>query len=145
LYLAFFGWFDDWNAGGMRMEKEENIIDGAKLRQLAEEALEEAHDDHGDLSGISPKEMTGLIHELRVHQIELKMQNEELRSIQGELEKERNRYSHLYDFAPVGYFTVSEKGIVVEALQRSDKLTHLCSDKLIHRFAAQRGRLTPPF
>jgi len=97
------------------MEKEENIIDGAKLRQLAEEALEEAHDDHGDLSWISPKEMTGLIHELRVHQIELKMQNEELRSIQGELEKERNRYSHLYDFAPVGYFTVSEKGIVLEA------------------------------
>ncbi len=97
------------------MEKEENIIDGAKLRRLAEEALEEAPDDHGDLSGISPEEMTGLIRELRVHQIELKMQNEELRRIQGELEKERDRYSHLYDFAPVGYFTVSEKGIVVEA------------------------------
>jgi PAS domain S-box-containing protein len=97
------------------MEKEKNIIDGAKLRRLAEEALEDAPDDHGDLSGISPEEMTGLIHELRVHQIELKMQNEELRRIQGELEKERDRYSHLYDFAPVGYFTVSEKGIVVEA------------------------------
>jgi PAS domain-containing protein len=97
------------------MEKEENIIDGAKLRQLAEKALEEAPDDQGDLSGISPEKMTGLIHELRVHQIELKMQNEELRRIQGELEKERDRYSHLYDFAPVGYFTVGEKGIVAEA------------------------------
>ena len=89
------------------MEKEESIIDGAKLRRLAEEALEEAPDEHGELSGISPEEMTGLIHELRVHQIELKMQNEELLRIQGELEKERDRYSHLYDFAPVGYFTVS--------------------------------------
>jgi two-component system cell cycle sensor histidine kinase/response regulator CckA len=59
--------------------------------------------------------MTGLIHELRVHQIELKMQNEELRRIQRELEKARDRYSHLYDFAPVGYFTVSENGIVMEA------------------------------
>jgi two-component system cell cycle sensor histidine kinase/response regulator CckA len=97
------------------MEKEENIIDGVKLRRLAEEALKEAPDDRGDLSGISPEELTGVIHELRVHQIELKMQNEELRRIQGELEKERDRYSHLYDFAPVGYFTVSEKGIVVEA------------------------------
>ena len=97
------------------MEKVENIIDSAKLRRLAEEALEEAPDDRGDLSEFSPEEMTGLIHELRVHQIELKMQNEELRRIQRELEKARDRYSHLYDFAPVGYFTVSEKGIVVEA------------------------------
>ena len=97
------------------MEKEENVTDSSKLRRLAEEALKEAPDDRGDLSGISPEEMTGLIHELRVHQIELKMQNEELRRIQEELEKERDRYSHLYDFAPVGYFTVSEKGIIVEA------------------------------
>ncbi|MFZ0484539.1 MAG: diguanylate cyclase, partial [Desulfobacterales bacterium] len=65
------------------MEKEENIVDGAKLRRIAEEALKKAPDDRGDLSGISPEEMTGLIHELRVHQIELKMQNEELRRIQG--------------------------------------------------------------
>ena len=97
------------------MEKEKNIIDGEKLRRFAEEALEEAPDDRGDLSRISPEEMTGLIHDLRVHQIELKMQNEELRRIQGELEKARDRYSHLYDFAPVGYFTVSENGIVMGA------------------------------
>ena len=59
--------------------------------------------------------MADLIHELEVHQIELKMQNDELRRIQGELEKTRDRYSYLYDFAPVGYFTLSEKGIIEEA------------------------------
>jgi len=42
----------------------------------------------------------------------LKMQTDELRRIQGELENSRNKYSHLYDFAPVGYFTMSEKGII---------------------------------
>ena len=56
--------------------------------------------------------MASLIHELEVHQIELEMQNDELRRTQAELEKARDRYSDLYDFAPVGYFTVSEKGII---------------------------------
>jgi len=58
--------------------------------------------------------MARLIHELEVHQIELRMQNDELRRIQGELEKTRDSYSHLYDFAPVGYFTLSEKGLIEE-------------------------------
>jgi PAS domain S-box-containing protein len=96
------------------MKKEKNITDDAKLRQLAEKALDAAPAGQDDLSGMSPKDMAGLIHELRVHQIELKMQNEELRRIQGELEKARDRYSHLYDFAPVGYFSLSEKGIIEE-------------------------------
>ncbi|MGA9538674.1 MAG: response regulator [Desulfobacterales bacterium] len=68
--------------------------------------------DSDDIAGMSTKEITKVIHELRVYQIELKMQNEELRRIQEELEEARDRYSHLYDFAPVGYLTVNEKGIV---------------------------------
>jgi PAS domain S-box-containing protein len=43
------------------------------------------------------------------------MQNDELLRIQGELEKTRDKYSHLYDFSPVGHFTLSEKGIIEEA------------------------------
>jgi two-component system, cell cycle sensor histidine kinase and response regulator CckA len=84
------------------------------LRRQAEEKLKEATSDNEDLSGVSPERMASLIHELEVHQIELKMQNDELRRIQSELEKTRDKYSHLYDFAPVGYFTVSEKGIIKE-------------------------------
>ena len=58
--------------------------------------------------------MANLIHELEVHQVELEMQNEELRRIQGELESSRDRYSHLYDFSPVGYVTISDKGIIMQ-------------------------------
>ena len=89
--------------------------DKSELRRRADEKLKEASSGNEDLSCVSPERMATLIHELEVHQIELKMQNDELRRIQGELEKTRDNYSHLYDFAPVGYFTVSEKGIIQKA------------------------------
>jgi PAS domain S-box-containing protein len=55
-----------------------------------------------------------VLHELQVHQIELEMQNEELRTAQVELDGLRARYFDLYDLAPVGYCTVSEKGLILE-------------------------------
>ena len=56
-----------------------------------------------------------MLHELRVHQIELEMQNEELRVSQLALDTARARYFELYDLAPVGYCTVSEQGLIVQA------------------------------
>ncbi|WP_309375276.1 PAS domain-containing sensor histidine kinase [Rhodoferax sp.] len=56
-----------------------------------------------------------LFHELRVHQIELELQNEELRRAQVELDAARERYFDLYDMAPVGYCTVDESGRILEA------------------------------
>jgi two-component system, cell cycle sensor histidine kinase and response regulator CckA len=97
------------------MERDKISAGSLELRRLAEKALEGTPDAHDDLSEMSSEEKSSLIHELCVHQIELKMQNEELRRIQGELEQTRDRYSHLYDFAPTGYFTGTEKGIITEA------------------------------
>ena len=89
--------------------------EGSKLRQRAEKELEIAAGSTEAHSEMSPEKMARLIHELQVHQIELKMQNDELRRIQDDLEKTRDKYSHLYDFAPIGYFTVNEKGFIDEA------------------------------
>jgi PAS domain S-box-containing protein len=55
-----------------------------------------------------------LFNELEVQQIELEMQNEELRRIQHEFEVSRNKYTELYDFAPVGYFTFDTRGLIRE-------------------------------
>jgi PAS domain S-box-containing protein len=55
-----------------------------------------------------------LLHEFQVHKIELKRQNEELRGAQAALEVARDRYQGLYDFAPVGYFSVGVNGLVEE-------------------------------
>lgn len=60
-------------------------------------------------------ERQATLHELRVHQIELELQNEELRRSQLELDASRQRWFELYDLAPVGYCTVSEGGLILQA------------------------------
>ena len=83
-----------------------------ELRKRAEATQER---DAMDLPDLPPKEVRKLVHELRTYQIELEMQNEELRRAQEELVESRDRYSDLYDFAPIGYVTVSHKGLILEA------------------------------
>ena len=63
---------------------------------------------------LSVKDIKALIHEFEVHQIELELQNEELRHAQAALEQSRARYFELYDLAPVGYITLSEPGLILE-------------------------------
>ncbi len=74
-----------------------------------------------------------LIHELQVHQIELEMQNEELRRVQLELEESRSKYFSLFDLAPVGYFTLDENGLILEANLTSAELLALERCDLIKR------------
>ncbi|MFZ5516624.1 MAG: ATP-binding protein [Candidatus Zhuqueibacterota bacterium] len=90
--------------------------DATDLRQKAEALVREmASRTQGDSAALSPEEIRKTLHELQVHQIELEMQNEELRTAQAEIEAGRARYFDLYDLAPVGYCTLSEQGLFLEA------------------------------
>lgn len=60
----------------------------------------------------SQADATRLLHELEVHQIELAMQNAELRVARDETETLLEKYTNLYDFAPVGYFTLTADGTI---------------------------------
>jgi diguanylate cyclase (GGDEF)-like protein/PAS domain S-box-containing protein len=86
-------------------------MDLARLRQEAEERLRQQSER---LKDISLLEMQELAQELGTHQIELEMQNEELRQAQGELEASRSRYADLYDFAPITYLTLDKDGLIRE-------------------------------
>ena len=89
---------------------------GQALRQRAEEmARVNAAASPESAKALSPAETRKTLHELRVHQIELEMQNEELRRTQEELEVSKARYFDLYDLAPVGYCTLDEQGLILEA------------------------------
>ena len=99
------------------------------LRRPAEaelEAPEELQPENFD-AGKSRR----LLHELRVHQIELEIQNEELRQIQQQLEASQVRFKDLYDFAPVGYVTVSKEGLILEANRTTATLLNVALDTLV--------------
>jgi PAS domain S-box-containing protein len=80
---------------------------------LREQAEKRAKQPIAEFRKQRGQDTTELIHELRVHQIELEIQNEELRNAQLELADSRNKYCELYDFAPVGYFTLNKEGLIV--------------------------------
>lgn len=82
--------------------------------ELRRKALEKLNPDTIPVANLSEVEVRKLAHELQIHQIELEMQAEELRKSQTLLEESRQKYFNLYDLAPVGYFTLNEKGFIQE-------------------------------
>ncbi len=114
-----------------KRDLDENGSSESTLRDAAEEKL-------GKFPGgvpSEPKDKTPeeIIHELHVHQFELEMQNEELKRVQLELEKSRNKYQELYDFIPVGYFILDHKGLIKEVNLSGAALLGIPRSELITR------------
>jgi len=120
----------------MAMKPVQNQIIKQPLRAAAEIQLARAAPAFG--SNASTQSMDELLHELQVHQIELEMQNEELRRAHTELEISCDRYMELYDFAPIGYLSLNGDGLVTEANLTCMRLLGITRDKLIKRRFACR-------
>ncbi len=92
--------------------EEQDFTDAQMLRRKAEEQLK-AKQKKMEI-GISETDMKKLLHELQVHQIELELQNEELRQAYETSETALKKYTMLYDLAPMGYFTLDSDGSICE-------------------------------
>lgn len=82
---------------------------------------------------VTAQSVDKLLHELQVHQMELEMQNDQLRSAQAELEATRARYFDLFDLAPVGYCTVDAEGLILEANFTVANMLDCVRTDLVHR------------
>ena len=116
------------------MTKDDDSKSNPSLRSRAEAAL---RGDHGegipDLAALTKENMQKLIHELSVHQIELEMQNEELHRANVEADRSRERYLDLFDYAPVGYFTLDDNAVILESNLTGASLLEIERSSLIDK------------
>ncbi len=92
-------------------DSDKQDLQNSRIRKVAENRIAETKTVPADFFGKTSEE---IIHELRVHQIELEIQNEELKKTQLDLEDSRNQYMDLYDFAPIGYITLTKEALIAE-------------------------------
>jgi PAS domain S-box-containing protein len=86
-----------------------------------------------EATAIPQEDIMELVHELDTYQIELELQNEDLRNAQIELEQSRRRFSDLYDFAPVAYLTLSNNGKIIEANLTAADMLGLSRGRLLEQ------------
>ncbi|KAF0197362.1 MAG: PAS/PAC sensor signal transduction histidine kinase [Bacteroidetes bacterium] len=94
------------------IDEEEGMTGAEMLRRKAEEKLNTRQDKSPDLH--IEADVKKLLHELQVHQIELEMQNEELRLANETAETALKKYTMLYDLAPIGYFILDQDGSIAD-------------------------------
>ncbi len=105
--------------------------DAAELRRRAEQRLQEEHLETS-LEGMHADTLR-LVHELQVHRVELELQNEELQRARETVEAGLEKYSDLYDFAPIGYMTFDREGRIFEANLTAASLLGIERSRLVDK------------
>jgi len=113
--------------------------EAAALRRSAEERLARQKPESGEQR--SEMVMARLVHELEVHQVELEMQNEELQRSRVEVDAALERYTELYDFAPVGYFSIDQQGLIQEVNLTGASMLGTARSRILQR--RMRGFVSP--
>ncbi len=106
---------------------QEEKDDGQSMRRKAEEIAR----NREDLETTEDREK--LLYELRIHQVELEMQNDELRKSEADLEEARRRLEMLFENAPVGYFVVNTEGLIQAANRHGAALLEADQDRLAQK------------
>jgi PAS domain S-box-containing protein len=146
------------------LKKARRGADHTQLRQIAEARLKKQQSERREGSGERRSDERRLktaaarnglptngdarrmVHELQVHQIELEMQNAELRRTRRDVEAALEKYTDLFDFAPVGFFSIDEAGVIQDANLTGAGLLGTERSRLINRrlqsFVAADSRST---
>jgi PAS domain S-box-containing protein len=117
-------------------------VDAAELRRRAETRLVAQAEHAHSATPQTEAEARRAFHELQVHQIELEMQNAELHEARNRVETLLETYTDLYDFAPIGYFSVDEQGVILEVNLTGAALLGIERSSLINR--RLQGFVDPP-
>ena len=107
--------------------------DDKKQNDMQKRASAETRLAHGSQTPPPDRSAEDLLQELQVHQIELQMQNDQLRRAQVALEEARDRYIDLYDFSPVGYVTLTDTCLISEINLTGAALLRVERSRLLHR------------
>lgn len=109
--------------------KRQRVLPARGLRQRAEALLTKTRQDLADMT---PSDLQRLVQELQIHQIELDLQNEELRRTQIELQDAYERYADLYDFSPAGHLYLDASGMILEANLTATQLLGVTKSRVRH-------------
>ena len=115
------------NATEKDSKPDSDQLENKDLRLIAEKRLREQRGDD------QPKDLNSLVEELSIHKLELEIQNEELRKIQGDLRVAYDRYAVLYDRAPVAFLTLSTKGNILNCNRAASTLFEVPAQQIVGR------------
>jgi PAS domain S-box-containing protein len=116
-------------------KKSRIAVSAAQLRRRAEAQLRKQQKNPRPGAGArnSAAEARRLLSELQVHQIELEMQNAELQAARDKAEELLEKYTELYDFAPISYFSLDERGRIIEVNLTGAALFAVERSRLVNR------------